>query len=658
MWTRIARNRRGSRPRLVARAALVGAAVAWGQAARACDGADGVRCLPQADVLTSIVGVGPDFAAVGSAARDGVTQPVLLRLSASGDVLRTIALPWPLGRPPEPKAVAEARRLVALPRGDMVVIGQAWYPGEPSAASWAVRVTETGRVVWSRTFSDPALSIVLVAAAYDEANERVILGGRLTEGADDGQCTKWSQSLVQVLNAATGADAMRPLLRGERGRSAGNREAISDIAPGGGPGRFVVSGFVTVPANRPGRRCLDAMFVGSLAPAGQGQGQGLSLSTLGRLETPGASEVASSIRPSGVAGQYVVAGFRRDQVNEAPAALGLVVRAAPFAVLRTMSTAYPPDRSDRTGSDQFRVALPLPRTKEVLFAGFASSGRDPRRAMWQAASPDLQQVALPTIAGTGGTDVFDAAANAQGSVLLAGRWSDATGRGVAFVRPLGAAGGVAATGLAAGPGAGPAGLRPPEARLPDIATLPLVDGSYRIPPAAVASGGGWAGGQLPAGGQVSLALRLAERRTVKVSFATDRGEADLLVLDEAGRPVAFSNFGGAATEMLIATLPAGEYSVRLLPHVGAGSYQVRLAPAQEIPVRAIGMLQRLSEERRASLAQDLAAAGYASAPEPAIALGAETVRSLLAEQERAGARRAVGPDGIGRTLATLVEGAR
>ena len=54
-------------------------------------------------------------------------------------------------------------------------------------------------------------------------------------------------------------------------------------------------------------------------------------------------------------------------------------------------------------------------------------------------------------------------------------------------------------------------------------------------------------------------------------------------------------------------------------------------------------------------AEELVQAGYSPSPEPTIAVGGETVRSLLAAQEGAGAQRAIGPGGIAKALARELE---
>lgn len=617
----------------------------------ACGDPAGVRCVPAVDMLNAIVRVGAGFVTAGSAARDGVVLPTLLRLSGAGEITRTTLLPWPGERAPDPKAGSEPRRLVALPGGDVVVVGQAHHGDDPSTFSWAMRVTEAGRVVWSRVFSEPPATVVLAALLHDPATDRIMMVGRLTEGSDDGQCLKWSQSLAVVVQAADGRVVGR-VVRGDKGSGPTNREALFDIAPGDRPGRFVVAGFNSVPVRRPGRRCLDAAYVGALMP---GQGGSLALSTLGRFAAREASEVPFSIRPAGPPSTYLLAGQRRDEVGVAPAALAVLVQTAPrFAVVRPLATSYPSDGSDKSGSDRFRVVAVLPEEKRVVLAGSVStSEKAQNQAMWQTAASDLARFDPPAIVATPGTDVNDAAVGQDGTVLLVGRWTDGDGRRVGFIHTLTGSSSAAAFRPVAAASRTPALAR---VRQTPVASLPVVGDSYRLPPEATTVGGVWGGGPIPAGKQASLSFTLARPATLRVAASADRGQADLLVVDGEGRPVSFVNDRRSAAEMLIVTFPAGDYAVKLLAHGGAGSYQIRLEPAAEIPVRALGLAQRLTEDDRRALAAQLAALGYAVGAEPEMAFGAETIRALIAAREGPGPPGPVGPGDLARVVSDMVQG--
>jgi hypothetical protein len=501
-----------------------------------------------------------------------------------------------------------------------------------------MRIDDTGEASWNVSLAgSDGNTIILHSGVYQAEGDRLIVVGRQTQGSDDGQCERWSQSLVITLNAATGQPIFPNLTRGEQARTPTNRQAIFDITPGEKPGTFVVAGVATVATTRAPRRCVDNMFVGTLIPAGNGW----TLTTLGRIGAKDANEVAYSIRPAG-AGFYMLAGYRKDVSGEAPAAQAYRVKINPFAVTTpVLTTPFPLDGSDKKGGDRYRLVLPLLQKDRLLLAGSASmSDKGLNQAIWHVVSADLKKNDPPVMVSVNGSDVFDAALSPDGRALAVGRWSDDDGRRVGITCFIGERPTVFDT-------------RPLDSRLPEVTSLPLEGGAYRIPTASLARGVGFSGRQLAAGTQSDFALSLTAPRTLKISTRGDAGDLDLILFDRDKRPLAFSNFKGMATELLIVTLEPGDYTIVVLAQTKVLSYEIRLIDYREVSPRVLAELQRLTADQRQQIADALASAGYATAAESSIAFGAETVRSLLAAQEGAGARP-VGPNGIGIALAKML----
>jgi hypothetical protein len=621
-------------------AGVLAAGSLFNAAHAACGDRDRIQCREEFEVITAVAWTGNGFAIAGQVRRDGSLGLALLWLTRTGEPRRIIALPLPGNWMVSGQMIAEPRKLIALPSGGLILVGQLQPAEETRTIGWAMRIADNGQVLWNKPIEDSSGSVVVHSAHYDPNADRVIVVGRLTLGSDDGQCEKWSQSLVVTLKASDGEPVVPRFTRGEQGRVPTNRQAIFDIIAGEKSGTFVVAGFATAAAStavgaRSPRRCLDNMFVGMLAPD---RGK-WTLATLGRVGSKDANEVAFSIKAAEKGGYYLLAGHHRDSPTDAAAAQAYRIRLAPFAVSAHLSTPYPPDGSDRTGGDRYRIIVPLLDKNRFLLAGSVSIGaRGLNQAMWQIVSADLKTVDAPVVLSAIGSDIFDAAISPDGSVLVVGRWTDEEGRRVGFTGFIGERPVVS-------------DRRQPDSRLADLSTLPFSDGAFRMPGAALSAPTGYFGRHLAAGSQVDLAFSVSATRVLKASVHTESGDVDLVISDRAGRPVAFSNFRGSATELLITTLSPGPYTLSILAQTVVPSYDVRLAFAQEIDIRALAALAQLSEEQRIQLADELAAAGYTRRVEPTIALGGETARSLLAAQE--GARNPVGPKGIGKSIAQI-----
>jgi hypothetical protein len=626
-------------------AAVLGLVCALAGAAHAaCGDEDRIRCRPDFEVIKAVLATGDGFTAAGQVKSTAASGLALLRLGRGGEARGVVPVPWPTELTFNEQAIADPRRLIALANGDVVLLAQI-FPDQTQTRQFAAvtRIAANGRIVWTRSFPEATTSVVFDSGYYDSKGDRLILVGRRQLGPDMGRCENWSQSMVVTMAASDGRLVAEPLIQGEQGRARTNRQAIFDLTPDGTTGNFVVTGFFTAPHGTDRERCQDNIFVGTLTQIGNRW----TLARLGAIGTNTADEVAFSIKTT-ADGFYLLAGYGRDE--GAPAAQAYRVRLRPFAVQGLLSEPFPKDGSDMTGGDRYRVIVPLAEKDRFLLAGSVStSAQASNRAFWQTVTADLKSAdPLVLVNNTLGSDIFDAALSPTGQVLAVGRWTDEGGRRVGWT------GFISGTGAGGAPmtGAGGAPMtldrRPPDSRLMRLSSLPFAGGAYRLPAAAAVSGVGFYDEKLEAGSQVDLAFSVATARALKISAHTETGDVDLVVSDARKRPVSFSNFKGTATELLIATLPPGDYTISLVAQTTVGAYEFRIAPFQEINTKVLAKLQELSEPQRQQLFDALVAAGYTPPGNLSIALGSESARALLAAQEGAG--RDIGPGGIGRGI--------
>jgi len=275
-----------------------------------------------------------------------------------------------------------------------------------------------------------------------------------------------------------------------------------------------------------------------------------------------------------------------------------------------------------------------------LLAGTGSTGDNSRnRAIWQTVSSDLRIVEPVQSDNTNVSGVLDAAMSKDSRLLAVGRLTDNDNRNVGWVGFIGGT----VSNVAAD-----SHRRAPNKGLERLTSLPLAGGAFRLPATSFPTGVGFYDEDLGSGAQRDLSMSLTTTRTIRISAHTDGGDLDLVVCDASKRPVAFSNFKKSATELIIATLAPGDYTVSIVAHTPIRAYDVRFGLFQEISAKILSTLTKLPEDQRIELTDLLTLAGYTRPGELSIALGSESVRALLAAQE--GAQGSFGVGGIGKTV--------
>jgi hypothetical protein len=238
----------------------------------------------------------------------------------------------------------------------------------------------------------------------------------------------------------------------------------------------------------------------------------------------------------------------------------------------------------------------------------------------------------------GSSDIFDAALSPDGKVLAVGKWSD-EGRDVGWFGFIGESDAPAGT-----------ARRRPDSSLARLSNLPESGGVRQLPKTIFATAGtGYFESDLQPGRQFDLAMSVpAGSPPLKLSAYTESGDVDLVIVDASKRPAAFTNFSRSATELMVATLPPGEYVISIIVQSRVPSFEFRIAPFAGINPRTVSKLEALSDDQRKQFAATLSSAGYGAASNPDIALGGETVRAFLAIQEIA--QREIEPGEINRYI--------
>ena len=283
----------------------------------------------------------------------------------------------------------------------------------------------------------------------------------------------------------------------------------------------------------------------------------------------------------------------------------------------------------------------------MLLAGSGSdSKRAPNRALWQVVMKDLSSPEPPfVLPHVRGSEVLDAAMAPDGKVFAVGRLTDEPGRRIGW------------SGFIVGSNNGALALdrRSPDTRAVRLSTLPISAGVVQLPPAAISVGASYLDENMAAGTQRDLAFSIASSTTIKISAHTDSGDIDLVITDAQKRPIDFSNFKRSATELLITTLPPGDYLISVVANAPIKTYEIRLAPSKGVTAQLLTDVRQLNEEQRLQAAGMLAEAGYSIPSDPKITLGGESIRALLAAQE--GAPRDIGLGTLGKSVSQAL-GAR
>ena len=577
-----------------------------------CDEATIGECLPDHTEVTALAWIDGEFIGVG-ARENGLD---LLHVSASGELIEaeTLDLPrWITGA--APAASARIDKIVPGPDGALLLVGSAPLSANGQLLQQGLlgRRSADGTVGWAPPIKLlPDTSVIFYSAVYDAANNRYMVVGRHTNGSDSGHCTAWSQSIAIVVPDGDLSGRYRYSLLGEQAPGPYNRSAFYDIVPMATPGEFMLTGFGTAPAPSGGRCQDNAIYIHAAFSDEKGWAW-LGGSLVGEASS---GEVAFAIAPA-ADGNYAIAGYGTDPRSDTRGALAILV--SPTGSPPDMHhLPYPPDGSDKTGGDRFRVLVPIESGTALLAAGSASTSRSARnQAFWQVLGLSLDPRRPPELLTTEiGSDIEAAATGPDGRVLAGGlhRTSDGQEGWIGIIQK---------------------GLSLAERRAPDASLLALSPaekkkGYLEFSTREIAAGTGYRTRDVAADSVFEARFSLGEQTDMAVSALAVGGEIDIALLDGQGRIVAVSDNVEEAGEFIGERLEAGDYRVLVVAATDVGEYELRVGHAPFSQDEMIDRLMGLEPQLRHSLDVALHEGGYGATSNASIGYGAAGVDAIVA----------------------------
>jgi hypothetical protein len=578
-------------------------------AVEACSEAAIGQCFPEYSAVVALARTDNGFAAIG--VQDGGFD--LIRLSGDASVLARAYVANPSWMDASGASSLTIEKLVKGADGALLIVG--WASTGPAQNQYQIgvigRVDRDNNVAWSEPigFSNET-STILYSAAYDPEGKRFIIVGRHTNGADNGKCAFWSESLLLSVPEAVVGAGFSPFFLNAAQSGPESRMALYDIKATGRPGEFVAVGFATARGDK--ASCQDnAMAV--LVSGGANNDWNVGKPYLMGLKE--ANEVAFSVVSIG-AGRFMLAGHGSQAGTKARAALLATFEFGQKPVMRT--DPYPDDGSDNSGGDRYRILVPLGTSGSYVAAGSASASRQSsNQGIWTIVSDGLDQPGKADfLTRQAGSDIEDAALGGDGRVLAVGTHSagdqDVGWIGFIFEQRF------------------TAERRPPDPTLPMLTQNEEASGSAIMPEREIVAGTGFRSKGAGKGTEFEVRMSFAAETDLVAAALPSTGDLDLALIDGSGRMAAFSSNLDEAGEYLRARLAPGEYSLKVLAVSDLGEYELRLAGGPGAEDRVMAALEALDGSARSALGKLLESSGYGIAANPDIGFGGDTVRSLLA----------------------------
>jgi hypothetical protein len=177
-------------------------------------------------------------------------------------------------------------------------------------------------------------------------------------------------------------------------------------------------------------------------------------------------------------------------------------------------------------------------------------------------------------------------------------------------------------------------VRPADSSLPRLDGLEMRDGMFfagTLGDAAAA----YYHGPAEAGSRLALAFDVNRPIRLRLVVHPEGGDIDVVLREESGRLVDFSNYRHIATEVLETEVRPGRYRVEMLVNDAVSGFDVSLAGADGggFPQSIAGPT---SLELRRDIAVVLEGSGYFAGSEIDISVSPETIRAVTAAQSAAG----------------------
>jgi hypothetical protein len=595
--------------------------------AAGCDAPDSdARCWSQFDDFHSVVSVEDGYIAVGHVRK----QPGWSMVHISSDGHRGAIVAIPTWRPDATSV--QFNRIIALPKGELALIGSFRPKNSTWQAGLVMAVDSGGRLKWVNERIEPNANVLFQSGIFDPPANIIIAVGRKTSGPDpDGACRNWSQSYVQGFSMFSKGTLAAPSFEvGETADGLNNRQAIYDIVSTESPEHYAFVGFKSEPDATPGH-CRDRILIGVLSSGvPQWFVKAFALPSRGSGSEDGYA--IRNVNP----GEYVVAGQSGDLVNGPSFAQAFRLKLNPLTVEGVFQSPNS-DLVGASGSARFRAMAQIRDAKHLIFAGSISSSAQGigNTAFSQVAPVDLNKPEAAVATEEGAADIYAIAASPTGSVLAAGHAIDRNGQWNGWLEFIGRPDLQRALAATPSPTADNQRAVPNHSAPPLFQTLARTGADYQLPDRALIGDSKYYIPAILAGSpEVDVDFSTSSTLTLRARLLTGKGEVDLLLRDGEGHLVDFSNYRNGAPQLLYVTLRPGKYILSLLVEKDASDIEFDLGRASEIDVAPLSKATaNLDPQKRDELAAGLAAAGVSQPSEPSIAIGSETLLSLIAAKE-------------------------
>ena len=573
------------------------------RAQEACEEATTGSCYPEYLTISAIAATGDGYTAIAVSGSDLEA----IRLDADANIVDRFRLPAPEWLPNQSN-MPSIEKLVAGPAGAVMGVGTLTSGNQQIGAVFYL--SADNRTQWSSAlFVDNESSVILYSGAFDPAENRYLVVGRHSNGADSGSCSKWSRGLILSI-LESDITNLAAYFEGPSEPGLENRVAFYDIAPTGNRGEFVAAGFATSPASS-GRGCQDNAVAVTVRGGASSQ---WSVSQRYLIGSPAENEVAFAI--SAIDNRtFLMAGQGVDTESSARAAFLAQFDFSGSPALRY--DPFPEDGSDGSGGDRYRALTRLSSGSFVV-AGSVSESRQARnQGVWRVQAPGMGAASPANfLTRDAGSDIVAAALGSDGRVLAVGRHG--AGRG-----DVGWMGFVFGQTLSVD-------RRDPD---PDLALLTpqqAREGNLSLSSSEVAAGFGYRDIRFGAGLEYEVRFSVDRETDIAASALPLDGDLDLVLVDANGSVRAISANRGSASEFALADLEPGDYTLKVVGVSDVGEYELRIRSGQSLSGPVLESLNALHRGGRNHLAAMLAESGYLTPANADIGFGAAALASLLA----------------------------
>ena len=620
----------------VAAFALIAVLVLADPVVASCDApASDPRCSSDFDGFRDVARTDDGYVAVGHLQGQPKSEWAVVHVSADGRRGPRVAIPaW---RKDSDVVSVTFNRILALPKGALALIGSFQLSHSNFQSGVVLAIESNGRLRWAREWIETQ-NVLFQSGIYDPTANFVVAVGRRTSGADlDGTCRNWSQSYVQGINASNGAlsDPIQPI--GEATEGPSNRQAIYDISPTTKPERYVFVGFKSEPDPIPGH-CRDRIQIGVLSPDIGGAGRWTAKTVTLPTEASG-SEDGYAIRSEGP-DDYVIAGQTGDLVNGPSLARAIRVKLNPLSIEGHFESPMS-NLGAAQGAARFRIVTPIRDSAHLVFLGSKSSSAQGSGdiAFSQVASADLSKIENSVLAEDGAAEIYGAEGSPSGTVLTAGHAIDRKGRAIGWLEFVGSPDSRRASPSKNVQGGSP-NIGASRRTLPDrsapalFQVLTKVGPKYQLPDHALRSTSKYYISGLPSGLQVDIEFSNSSEIVILARLLTGAGDVDLALSDSDGRLVDFSNYIRGAPQLVHVRLQPGKYTLSLLAETDTRDVELDVGRTDEFDTSTlIDIATSINGDKWDKLADKLDDAGVSRPSEPSIAIGGETILSLIAANE-------------------------